>query len=124
MPPSRAQRRVSRAVPRRFGGQGCVVGNGGSGMTIRAIESVARRVDAQPWDDVERGLDGIGLADAGPVLDPPECRELTDMYDDDSRFRSTIDMARHRFGEGQYRYFGSPLPELVQELRAAFWPHL
>jgi hypothetical protein len=33
-------------------------------------------------------------------------------------------MARHRFGEGQYRYFAHPLPAVVAELRAAFWPHL
>jgi hypothetical protein len=33
-------------------------------------------------------------------------------------------MARHRFGQGQYRYFDYPLPEVVAELRAAFWPHL
>jgi hypothetical protein len=33
-------------------------------------------------------------------------------------------MARLRFGEGQYRYFTRPLPEPVQGLRAAFWPHL
>jgi hypothetical protein len=46
------------------------------------------------------------------------------LYDDDDRFRSTIDMARHRFGRGEYRYFAHPLPDLVLELRAAFWPHL
>ena len=46
------------------------------------------------------------------------------LYDDDARFRSTIDMARYRFGEGQYRYFDRPLPDVVAELRAAFWPHL
>ena len=33
-------------------------------------------------------------------------------------------MARYRFGEGEYRYFDHPLPDLVTELRAAFWPHL
>jgi hypothetical protein len=33
-------------------------------------------------------------------------------------------MARHRFGEGQYRYFARPLPPIVAELRAAFWPRL
>ena len=58
------------------------------------------------------------------MLNPTECRSLIDLYDDDARFRSTIDMARHRFGEGQYRYFDNPLPEAVTELRAAFWPHL
>nr|MBA2386389.1 2OG-Fe(II) oxygenase [Acidimicrobiia bacterium] len=58
------------------------------------------------------------------VLSPSECRSVAGLYDEDDRFRSTIDMARHRFGEGQYRYFDRPLPELVAELRAAFWPHL
>jgi uncharacterized protein len=33
-------------------------------------------------------------------------------------------MARHRYGEGQYRYFAYPLPALVAELRARFWPVL
>jgi hypothetical protein len=33
-------------------------------------------------------------------------------------------MARHRFGQGEYRYFAHPLPDVVAELRAAFWPHL
>ena len=28
----------------------------------------------------------------------------------DRLFRSTVDMARHRFGRGQYRYFAEPLP--------------
>lgn len=76
------------------------------------------------WSAVSASLDELGCALAGPVLDPDECAELRTVYDDDARFRSTIDMARHRFGEGQYRYFDHPLPPLVADLRAAFWPHL
>ena len=49
---------------------------------------------------------------------------LTDLYDLDDRFRSTVDMARHRFGSGEYRYFDHPLPPEVVALRAALWPHL
>jgi hypothetical protein len=33
-------------------------------------------------------------------------------------------MARYRFGSGQYRYFAYPLPSLVAELRAEFYPML
>ncbi|WP_279581835.1 2OG-Fe(II) oxygenase, partial [Fodinicola feengrottensis] len=33
-------------------------------------------------------------------------------------------MARYRFGSGQYRYFDYPLPDLVSELRHAFYPYL
>jgi hypothetical protein len=38
--------------------------------------------------------------------------------------RSTLDLARHRFGEGEYRYFAEPLPEAVVALRAALYPRL
>ena len=64
------------------------------------------------------------MAPAGRVLDLDECRSLAALYDDDRRFRSTIDMARHRFGAGEYRYFAHPLPSVVARLRAEFWPHL
>jgi hypothetical protein len=81
-------------------------------------------VDEFDWRAIAAGLDDIGVSLTPPLLNPEECHTLLDLYDDDSRFRSTIDMGRHRFGEGQYRYFSHPLPELVVELRAAFWPHL
>ncbi|MBA3283216.1 MAG: 2OG-Fe(II) oxygenase [Acidimicrobiia bacterium] len=86
--------------------------------------SIADRVDALEWTDGVEGLNDLGCVDIGAVLSASECRDLADLYDDDRRFRSTIDMARYRFGEGQYRYFDHPLPDLVHELRAAFWSHL
>lgn len=82
------------------------------------------RVDRLDWPAVATGLDDLGSVLAGTVLTAAECRTLADLYDDDTRFRSTIDMARHRFGQGEYRYFAHPLPDVVAELRAAFWPHL
>jgi uncharacterized protein len=91
---------------------------------VSATRPVAHRVDRLPWADIAAGLDDVGVGPTGSVLTVGECRSLVDLYGDDSRFRSTIDMARHRFGEGQYRYFDHPLPEVVAELRAAFWPHL
>jgi uncharacterized protein len=91
---------------------------------VSATRPVADRVDRLHWADIGAGLDDVGVGPTGSVLTVGECRSLVDLYGDDSRFRSTIDMARHRFGEGQYRYFDHPLPEVVAELRAAFWPHL
>jgi hypothetical protein len=46
------------------------------------------------------------------------------MYGDDGRFRSRIDMARHRFGAGDYKYFADPLPPLVAELRERLYASL
>jgi hypothetical protein len=91
---------------------------------MSASKRIADRVDGLGWPDVSGSLDEMGVGPTGSVLTAAECRSLVDVYDDDARFRSTIDMARHRFGEGQYRYFDHPLPEIVAELRAAFWPHL
>jgi hypothetical protein len=90
----------------------------------RTTRSIVERVDAIDWPAVGGELDDVGVALTGPLLSVAECRALVALYDDESRFRSTIDMARHRFGEGQYRYFDHPLPDPVTQLRAAFWPHL
>ena len=58
------------------------------------------------------------------VLSPQECRELAGYYGDDVRFRSRIDMARHGFGRGEYKYFAYPLPAIVERYRAALYPEL
>lgn len=60
----------------------------------------------------------------GPDSHLGRVRGLRALYDQAERFRSTIDMARHRFGQGQYRYFAHPLPAAVAELRGSFWPRL
>jgi len=83
-----------------------------------------RRVAALDWPGIGDELDRIGCAPTGPVLTVDECAALVELYDDDTRFRSTVDMARHRFGRGEYRYFDHPLPPAVAALRAACWPHL
>ena len=72
--------------------------------------TIEQRVDDLDWDAVFAGLDDVGIAPLGPILDDDECGELGALYDDGSLFRSTIDMARHRFGQGEYRYFAYPLP--------------
>ena len=82
------------------------------------------RVDALDWAALAAEVDASGSAQTAPVLTPDECREIAALYDDAGRFRSTIDMARYRFGSGQYRYFDHPLPDVVARLRAAFYPHL
>src|ERR671914_2768611 len=65
----------------------------------------------------------MGHAITVPLLDAAEADELSDLFDG-GRFRSTIDMARHRFGDGRYRYFDHPLPDAIAELRTAFYRHL
>jgi hypothetical protein len=82
------------------------------------------RVAARDWDAITDELNTFGCAPTGRLLDDDECTALVALYDDDERFRATVDMARHRFGEGEYRYFDHPLPDLVAALRTACWPYL
>ncbi|GAA1941464.1 2OG-Fe(II) oxygenase [Amycolatopsis minnesotensis] len=81
-------------------------------------------MDATNWDTLAKELDEHGCALTEPVLSPEECREIAGWYHEAERFRSTIDMARYRFGQGEYRYFGYPVPDPVRELREAFYPRL
>jgi hypothetical protein len=85
--------------------------------------SLHDRVDALPWGALREHLDAHGHAVTAPVLGAAECDGLAGLFDD-GRFRSTIDMARHRFGDGRYRYFDHPLPGPIAELRGAFYGHL
>ncbi len=77
------------------------------------------------WTALERSLDERGYASSSsPVLTSDECARLAGLYDDDRRFRSRIEMARYRFGEGEYKYFANPLPPVVAELRRRLYPRL
>jgi hypothetical protein len=87
-------------------------------------EDIGARVDALDWSALERSLWQWGYAKTPPVLTPQECDDLRALYDDDARFRSRIDMARYRFGVGEYKYFAAPLPPLVEALRVRAYPPL
>jgi hypothetical protein len=84
---------------------------------------IRERVDALDWDALRERLDADGHAITRPLLDRDETEQLAGLFDD-GRFRSTIDMARHRFGDGRYRYFDHPLPDTIAELRSSFYRHL
>ncbi|MER0245844.1 2OG-Fe(II) oxygenase [Streptomyces sp. HSW2009] len=76
------------------------------------------------WQALADEVDAYGCALTPRLLDPEQCREITRLYDEPQHFRSTVDMARYRFGSGQYRYFDHPIPPTVAALRAAFYPRL
>lgn len=83
-----------------------------------------KRPESIDWNAVARDLDGAGRAVLPHLLSRAECDAMAARYDADAGFRSRVVMARHGFGRGEYRYFAYPLPPLVQDLRAALYPHL
>jgi len=86
----------------------------GPGIAGPSIKDRLARLD---WAEIERSLDERGYATTPPLLEPGECAELIDLFAEERCFRSRIDMARHRFGLGEYKYFAEPLPRTVAALR-------
>jgi hypothetical protein len=82
------------------------------------------RLDRIDWPRVAASLDSDGCAVIAGVLAPGTCRELMELYADDTRFRSRIVMSRHGFGRGEYKYFANPLPPIVAALRERLYPPL
>lgn len=85
---------------------------------------IGERVAALPWARLEEELQASGCALIASLLTARECRAMADLYEEDTRFRTRIDMERFGFGRGEYRYFAYPLPEPVRELRGALYRRL
>ncbi len=86
--------------------------------------TLAARLHALDWHAIDASLTELGFARTPPVLTAAECEALVARYADDRHFRSRVDMARHRFGVGDYKYFAEPLPPAVQDLRVHAYPPL
>ena len=77
-----------------------------------------------PWPRIKENLWMHGYSRLGPLLERSQCEDLRSVYANRDLFRSRIDMARFRFGQGEYQYFSYPLPPLVAELRQALYHSL
>src|SRR5262245_29948177 len=99
-----------------------------SGVAAVAAEhrgtGAAGRLESVDWATAARDLEAYGCAVLPRILTADECAGLAGCYETDQVFRSSVVMARHGFGRGEYKYFAYPLPPLVAELRAAMYPPL
>jgi hypothetical protein len=75
------------------------------------------------WPAVSSDLDAQGWAVMPNLLSAKECGSVASLYRQDEGFRSKINMARHGFGRGEYKYFAYPLPPLIETLRSTLYPH-
>jgi uncharacterized protein len=76
-------------------------------------------------DTTTASLDRDGYAILPGLLSAEDCAALAAFYDaPDVAYRTTVVMARHGYGRGEYRYFARPLPNMVQALREGLYPAL
>jgi hypothetical protein len=90
----------------------------------QSLSSIAERITALPWDQLQADLDLRGYAVARRLLTPAECQSVRALYVAPEHFRSRIVMERYNFGRGEYQYFDYPLPPLVRALREAAYPQI
>jgi uncharacterized protein len=76
------------------------------------------------WRTLAATLDDQGWARLPSLLTARQCKGVRTLFSRDRLFRSTVDMRRHGYGSGQYRYFAAPLPALVERLRTRLYPPL
>jgi hypothetical protein len=90
----------------------------------RGDDPWAARVANGDWGRITDEINEYGGALLPQLLTAEETVTIRSMYADDTRFRSTVNMGRHRFGEGEYRYFNTPYPEPIERLKQALFPRL
>jgi hypothetical protein len=81
-------------------------------------------VGSLDWDAVTAELDEFGGALLPRLLTDAQTVGIRELYDRAELFRSTVDLRRHRFGAGEYRYFEAPYPEPIEGLKQALYPRL
>lgn len=94
-----------------------------TGAKARSV-AVQARVDDVDWMKVHADLDAQGWAVVPELLTDAEADAVAGLYHQEQGFRSRVIMGRHGFGRGEYKYFGYPLPPLIEALRTSAYPHL
>jgi hypothetical protein len=87
-------------------------------------DSAEKRVARIEWVRISEDLEKQGSTVIEKLLSREECEAMSARYADHAGFRSTIVMARHGFGKGEYKYFAYPLPDLIAGLRDALYGRL
>ena len=90
----------------------------------RGVDQWKDRVDSGDWAAITAEVNSLGGALLPQLLTPAEAEHIRELYGQAGLFRSTVNMGRHRFGEGEYRYFKTPYPEPVERLKQALYPRL
>ena len=90
----------------------------------RSLPGMEARVGALDWPRLHDQLDADGACVVRGLLSEDECDRAAALYEDEPLYRSKVTMARHGYGQGEYKYFRYPLPSMVADLRTHVWPEV
>lgn len=94
-------------------------------MTISAdIDGAVSYLEVQNWNNITLSLDEYGYIVLPRLLSVESCIKFSASYTQQDSYRKRIMMAQHGFGQGEYKYFGYPLPPLLNSLRQSLYLYL
>lgn len=76
------------------------------------------------WSMITQSLHDQGYVVLKNFFTEAQCDVVKNNYDHPTLYRKTVNMQRHRFGLGEYKYFTYPLPHLIQQLRTQIYSYL
>ena len=79
------------------------------------------KLAAIDWTALAGDLDAQGWTTLPRLVEPVDADAIAALYDVEEGFRSRVVMARHGFGQGEYRYFSYPLPPIIEALRSRLY---
>lgn len=85
---------------------------------------LTKTIDDLGWGQLETSLTRQGFCKIPGVFTAKTCGALRNMFHNDDLFAKTVVMNKESFGDGVYRYFASPIPELVDAIRRIVYPHV
>jgi hypothetical protein len=88
------------------------------------MQTIQAKLASINWQSITEEMHQKGYALIPYLLTKEQCEELIGNYTQWHFYRRTVVMERYRFGQGEYKYFTYPLPELIQTIRSTLYPHL
>jgi hypothetical protein len=90
-------------------------------MGVHDTETLVTELD---WQRIESELDERGFALTGPLLSQDECTALKKAFAGEAGYRKHVVMQNHGYGQGDYKYYSYPLPDIVAGLRQSLYARL
>lgn len=88
------------------------------------MKEISERITSIDWNIVIKELDTKGYSLISQFLPAKYCIKIIGEYDNQNLYRKTINMQRHNFGLGEYRYFKYPLPDPIGLIRKEIYPKI
>lgn len=88
------------------------------------MQDILHKITSSNWNSIADDMHRNGYAILPGALSREHCDTLKAAYEVSGAYRKTVVMERYRFGLGEYRYFNYPLPDVIQVMRSAIYPHL